>query len=384
MVTIAIVVGIKTDAISEYRYPEWLTDIPQSLVSKSRESWGNGEYGLGSDVGVAYYIQKFSKHQVDILTAKDISLQTFNKYDYVIGLYDPYYHANLTKKSSNYKKYNDIIKKTSATFLQPQPFQRFVLDKKRHITELQKNNLPVVDTKSFPITSKMNPQTMIQKISLYCDEWDTDYFITKPQPGGFGIGFKKWDINKLLQNSKPFIPYISKIKNQVLIEKPLLLVQNYVPEFEKFYEVRTYWLNGTYSHSLGTIIDPSSLGTEGFEKVIFAYPENEYDKDEFSTYDELPKVLDQSLVNSLKKIARKVIQVIPTDSTGIPYLIRIDFGCCLDNKNICRDYFINEIEYLPNIFPEYNTHIDVLQKVGNAILTKINKLDKQKKSPKKK
>ena len=132
------------------------------------------------------------------------SLQTFNKYDYVIGLYDPYYHANLTKKSSNYKKYNDIIKKTSATFLQPQPFQRFVLDKKRHITELQKNNLPVVDTKSFPITSKMNPQTMIQKISLYCDEWDTDYFITKPQPGGFGIGFKKWDINKLLQNSKPF------------------------------------------------------------------------------------------------------------------------------------------------------------------------------------
>ena len=29
---IGIVVGIKTDAISEYRYPEWLHDIPKKLV----------------------------------------------------------------------------------------------------------------------------------------------------------------------------------------------------------------------------------------------------------------------------------------------------------------------------------------------------------------
>ena len=73
---VAIVVGIKTDAISEDRYPEWLSDIPQNLINKSKEKWGPGEYGLASDIGVAYYVQKFSKDDVDILTKKDISLET--------------------------------------------------------------------------------------------------------------------------------------------------------------------------------------------------------------------------------------------------------------------------------------------------------------------
>ena len=94
---VAIVVGIKTDAISEDRYPEWLSDIPQNLINKSKEKWGPGEYGLASDVGVAYYVQKFSKDDVDILTKKDISLETFNKYDIIFGLYDPYYFTNDTK-----------------------------------------------------------------------------------------------------------------------------------------------------------------------------------------------------------------------------------------------------------------------------------------------
>jgi len=34
---VAIVVGIKTDAISEDRYPEWLSDIPQNLINKSKD-----------------------------------------------------------------------------------------------------------------------------------------------------------------------------------------------------------------------------------------------------------------------------------------------------------------------------------------------------------
>ena len=52
------------------------------------------------------------------------------------------------------------------------------------------------------------------------------------------------------------------------------------------------------------------------------------------------------------------------------------FGCCLQNRKVCRDYFINEIEYLPNLFPEYNTHVDVLQKTGKSIISKINSLKK--------
>ena len=57
MKNIAIIIGIKTDSISEERFPEWLKDIPQSLMNKSKENWGDGIYGLASDLGIAYYIK---------------------------------------------------------------------------------------------------------------------------------------------------------------------------------------------------------------------------------------------------------------------------------------------------------------------------------------
>lgn len=374
---IAIIVGIKTDSISFDRLPEWLQDIPQSLINKSKEYWGDGEYGIASDIGIAYYLTKFSKHETHILTKKDIDLDKFNQYDIIIGLYDPYYYANDMNNSKSYNKYNQIIQKTSAIFLQPLSLQKFVLNKKLYMDTLHKHNIPIVNSLSFSIRNKMNIDTMIHKITKQCFNWGCHSFITKPQPGGFGIGFKKWDLQKVQKNHKSFSSYIKKIQDQVRIEKPLLLVQRFVPEFERFYEVRTYWLSGKYSHSIGTIIDPHSLGGSGFEEVKFAYPENEYDSDIFETYDDVPEVIEQTLVNRLKNIGKQVLQIIPKDSTGLPFLLRIDFGCCLDNKKICRDYFVNEIEYVPNIFPEYSTHVDVLKKVGESIIHKVHTLNKK-------
>jgi hypothetical protein len=371
---IAIVIGIKTDSISEDRYPQWLQDIPQSLINKSKEYWGDGEYGLASDVGVAYYVQKFSKHKVTLLTKKDIQRTKFNQFDVIIGLYDPYYLTNDTNDQKSYSYYNRLIQTSRATFLQPLSLQRFVLNKELYINKLKKHHVPVIEHISFPIRENMNSKTMLQKINKQCSKWGTQFFITKPQPGGFGTGFKKWDITKVLSNTNKFSSYIHKVKQEVRIEKPLLLIQRFVPEFETFYEVRTYWMNGSYSHSIGTIIDPTSLGTSGFEEVRFAYPENEYDTKEFQTYDEIPEKIDQSLITKLKKIGKQVIQLLPKDPTGVPFLLRIDFGCCLDNKHVCRDYFVNEIEYVPNLFPEYATHVDVLQIVGKAIIHKIKQL----------
>ena len=371
---IAIVVGIKTDAISEEKFPEWLDDIDDKTFNMSKENWGDGIYGLGSDIGTAYYIQKFSKHNVEILTKKDISLSVFNQYDFVIGLYDPYYYTNQTKDSKSYKIYNDIIKKTTATFLQPLSLQKFVLNKKLYTETLKSVGLPVMDTITVQIKDNMNTENIINKINKQCSAWNTTEFITKPQPGGFGIGFKKWDLTKVLKNSTKFKSYLKKIEKQVRIEKPLLLIQKFASEFEKYYEVRTYWLNGKYSHSLGTIIDPASLGVDGFEKIKFAYPQKEYNLKEFKKHDELPEKIDDKLITNLKKMGRKVIENLPKEPTGVPFLLRIDFGCCLDNSNLCRDYFINEIEYVPNLFPEYSTHVDIMKRVGDSIISKINSL----------
>ena len=73
-----------------------------------------------------------------------------------------------------------------------------------------------------------------------------------------------------------------------MIEKPLLLIQDFVPEFEKFYEVRTYWLNGKYSHSLGTTIDPT-LGVSGFEKLNLHILKVNMMKNIFEHHDEEPE-----------------------------------------------------------------------------------------------
>lgn len=376
MINIGIIVGINTDAISEENFPGWLEDIDDKTFNLSKEKWDDNYFGLGSDIAVAYYVKKFSKENVTFLTKKDINLKKFNEFDYIIGLYEAYYYANQTKKCESYKMYNDIIKRTSAIALQPLSLQKFVLNKKLYMDTLKKNNISVLDTISFQIKDNMNVSTILKKITKQCKEWDTKIFITKPQPGGFGIGFKKWYLEEVNKNNNKFKKYINKIEKQVRIEKPLLLVQEFVPEFEKFYEIRTYWLNGKYSHSLGTMIDPVSLGVSGFEKVKFAYPRKEYDSKMFTNYDDSPDILDDKLINNLKKTGRKVFNIIPQDKTGIPFLLRIDFGCCLNNKNICRNYYINEIEYVPNLFPEYNTHVDITAKVGEAIIKKINNLKK--------
>ncbi len=374
---VGIVVGINTDAISEDRFPKWLEDIDDKTFNLSKEKWGD-EYGLASDVAIAYYVKKFYKEaEVEILTKKDVTLKRFNEFDVIFGFYCPYYNAHKLKSSDGYKKYNDIIKKTTAIFCQPLELQKFVLDKKRYTDTLEKNNIPVVETITTPIKDNMNIKNIINKIRIQCNKWGTNIFITKPQPGGFGIGFKKWHIDKVLKSDKGFTSYIKKIEKQVRIEKPLLLIQNFVPEFERFFEVRTYWLNGKYCHSMGTIIDPSSLGVGGFEKISFAYPKSEYNARIFNTYDEIPEKIEDELIDKLKTMGRKVLKTIPQDKDGDPFLMRIDFGCCVDNKKNCRDYFVNELEYNPNLFPEYSTHIDFLKRVGEAIIKKSKDLKKK-------
>lgn len=374
---VGIVVGINTDAISEDRFPKWLEDIDDKTFNLSKEKW-DGEYGLGSDIGVAYYVKKnYKEEHVEILTKKDVSLKRFNEFDIIFGLFDPYYYTHAMKSSDAYKKYNSIIKNTSAIFCHPLELQKFVLNKKLYTETFQKKGIPVMETISFLIKDNMNSSTMINKIRKQCETWGTKNFITKPQPGGFGIGFKKWDLEKIIKNDKQFKSYLKKIEKQVRIEKPLLLVQNFIPEFERFYEVRTYWLNGQYSHSMGTIIDPSSLGVGGFEKVSFAYPKSEYNARVFNTYDDIPEKIEDELITKLKTLGGKVLKTIPQDKNGPPFLFRIDFGCCLDNKKNCRDYFVNEVEYVPNLFPEYNTHVDILKRLGEAIIKKSKDLKKK-------
>jgi len=378
MIEVGIVVGIHTDAIDpekiEELYP-YLEEMPDKFFKMSKEKWGPGDYGLGSDMATAYYMIQHSPKNMNItlLTNKDISVKKFNEYDFVVGLYDQFYHYTHTKNIKQFNRFNDVVKKSKATFLQPLSLSNYILDKTKYMNDLKKIGLPIVDTLSFPLNGEVNPKTMISKIEKKClNEWNMNSFITKPEMVGFGSGFKKWNLNDVLENPKKFNEYVKQMKS---MGYPKLLAQYFVQEFEQRYEVRTYWFNGKYSHSIGTIIDPDSLGKGGFEKIKFAYPENEFVKDfPHNEENDKPEILDQKLVNSFKKMGKKVFDIIPKDKTGLPFVLRIDFGCCLNNHKLCRDYFINEIEYLPNLFPDYSPYKDPCEESGKALLSKIKTL----------
>ena len=101
------------------------------------------------------------------------------------------------------------------------------------------------------------------------------------------------------------------------------------------------------------------------------------DTKEFQTYDEIPEKIDQSLITKLKKIGKQVIQLLPKDPTGVPFLLRIDFGCCQGNTLDTSKYFLNEIEYAGcGLFTELK---NVLHHWRDGYYQKAMELFKQKK-----
>ena len=79
---IAIIVGIITDSLLRESFPKWLEDIPDKYFKLSKEKYDDNELGLGSDMGVAYYVYKKLHNKrgiiIEILSDKDIkSFLTF-------------------------------------------------------------------------------------------------------------------------------------------------------------------------------------------------------------------------------------------------------------------------------------------------------------------
>ena len=97
---IAIIVGINADVYSDYDRSPWLEDMPDDIFKLS-----NDHDEPSSDVCIAYYLQKhYPKHDIDILTSNDITLQKFNEYDLIIGFYCPYY-SFINQDEKEYKRY---------------------------------------------------------------------------------------------------------------------------------------------------------------------------------------------------------------------------------------------------------------------------------------
>ena len=59
-------------------------------------------------------------------------------------------------------------------------------------------------------------------------------------------------------------------------------------------------------------------------------------------------MIDKQLLKKCHQTAKNLIQDLKNDHEDL-IQIRIDFACCIDNDNPCRDFFINEMEICPTI-----------------------------------
>ena len=95
-------------------------------------------------------------------------------------------------------------------------------------------------------------------------------------------------------------------------------------EFNKYGEIKTYWIDG---------------------KNIYAY--NQRWENGEGVFQDQSKI-NPDLLKKCLEVGGKLFNDLKKDHE---YLIhcRIDFACCVNNDNHCRDFFINEIEICPTI-----------------------------------
>ena len=121
-----------------------------------------------------------------------------------------------------------------------------------------------------------------------------------------------------------------------------ILLQPYIEEFLKYHEIKTIWMNGEYQYAYGTKV----LG---------------YDDDDIYN-DEINKQLLDNLISKGKEVMKLI-----KNKFGEPFILRIDWGCCLQNDSLCREYFLNEIEFSPAMNHNDSIKGDFFEKIAKNL-----------------
>lgn len=355
---LGIIVGRSADTTEK----PYLKGIPKKLMGDNDEP--------PADVAIAWYIKKtYPKINVDIITPSEISLARLNKNDFIYVMYDlidAYNEGGIDLFHTR----TSIYSKTTAIMYPTVDVQKLIISKSRYYKLLDDHNIPVVPFISIPkkewvgktVASK---RTIVKGLLSKIAEKEWPGVIAKPELGSYGTGIKIYpNISRLT----PAVLLKLLDKSFTIDEFEAMLFQRYIEEFPHYFEIRTYWINGVYKKSVGTIIDYKTLGT-GDEKLYIDTPKNEGG--------DIPSYI----IDPLKKIGEDIIKVLPK-MYGVPNLmLRMDFGCCQHipdtikgvQPDMCKKYFLNEVELTPNLFPDYGDY-DIIKGLGDALVVKATSL----------
>ena len=263
------------------------------------------------------------------LFGNSLTLEDCNQCDSIFCIFEGVY-AFMNGGYKQYHNHMDILKKTKAKVFPSQKMQQFVINKHQYLTYFKKKGYDIAPT-NFINLDKYNVSTIMKFIQKHKFE----KVVIKPELGAFKEGFT------IIENptSQKLQKLFTKLKKK---QYKRLLLQPFLEEFNKFGEIKTYWINGEHLYSYKQTWEKGDGVFESQEAI---------DPDLLKKCHETAK----KLLNDLSKDHEKLIQC------------RVDFACCIDNTNVCRDYFINEIEICPTI-PEQESRGNGYVPLAQAVL----------------
>jgi hypothetical protein len=330
--------------------PKWLSHGAKIFSEFINED----DHTVPSDVAMAMFLNyKYPRSVIECMNGTDaLSKKVLDPYDLVVVIYDPIevFHCGGSNKTCplTARRMEKALKETTA-FVVPYPdFHKYIIVKPSYYKDLERANIPIAPF--IKITPKMalkDPEAL--KKLLLKKKWEG--VIIKPSYAGYSLGIKVFK-NLKLTNVNTIKKQFEKLNNYGF---PNVTIQKFVPSFGKHFEIRTYWLNGKYAYSVGTMT--KKVGGPGEGLPI---------DDEDTFVSEGGKIPD-SIKVKLKNLGRKVLKAIPQYPYPHP-LLRIDFGCCISTAEGCdNNYFVNEVETMAcNLLPS-ETNFPIVEKLAEVL-----------------
>ncbi len=305
MKTIGIFIGSERVPISKKYYQKYRKIMDQTCDELDVDE-------ITYDIAIYALTKHYSPKDVNVvpLWKLEYTKQELDECDIVYCIYE-FTYAIRDYGMDGYKKYMKDIKRDNV--YPSYELQNFVKSKQRYMNYLKKKGFPIMDTIFYQLKNKTmkDCKELEKKIEK---RFEGQPIYCKPELGGFAEGSKLFK-TVTAKSLHKYIHTLAKGGYQKL------LIQPYLEEFTKFWEYKMIFIQGKFSYCYGANV----RGDVG---------------------EAVQSELDQPLLRKLKKMGKEIVECISKDF-GVPFLLRVDFGCCLQNDSVCRDYFLNEIECCP-------------------------------------
>jgi hypothetical protein len=224
------------------------------------------------------------------------------------------------KGTKEYNRVYKLMKDPSINIYPNLKEQNFLFNKGDYLEYYKKKGIPIAPT--FVVKKDRNINRIIENVKRH--GWKS--FVLKPHYAYANIGIGKFDIDKPDVKDK-VSKYLTKHKRF-----PGFVCQEVMDGFAKFWEVKSFWLDGKFKYYVAMKAADKVFS----EEKIYGENPNEFGK------------VSTPVLNEIKRMSKKIIKDYPKDLNKYskpPMYLRIDFGCCMNNTMDGKSYFLNEIEF---------------------------------------